>query len=87
MKIKEKDFCPLYDKNKKCHDIENLNCYLCGCPYFRVGKKRSWCSIDAKDGYIHQNCSNCTIPHKIQFIKNNFDKNWKNIMKETIGDI
>jgi len=95
MKIKESDFCPLYKKNKKCHDIEDLNCYFCGCPYFRVGKKQSICSIDAKDGssiigkdgYIHQNCSYCIIPHKKQFIKNNFQKNWKQIMEKTIGDI
>ena len=95
MKQKESDFCPLYKKNKKCHDIENLNCYFCGCPYFRVGEKKSWCSIDAKDGstikakdgYIHQNCSNCTIPHKTKFIKKYFHKDWKIIMKNTIGDV
>jgi hypothetical protein len=58
MKLKHNDFCPLYAKNKKCHDVENLNCYLCACPYFRFdddglwqedGKTRySICSIDAK---------------------------------------
>ncbi len=57
---KEPDFCPLYKKNKKCHDIENLNCYLCACPNFRfnddgLGLKdglvlKSYCSIDSKDG-------------------------------------
>lgn len=31
----EPDFCPLYKDNKKCHDMENLNCYLCACPNFR----------------------------------------------------
>jgi hypothetical protein len=29
------DFCPLYLRNIKCHDIEALNCYLCGCMHFR----------------------------------------------------
>lgn len=60
MKIKEKDFCPLYSENKKCHDMESLNCYICACPNFRFddkGIKRveentqfSFCSIDSKDG-------------------------------------
>ena len=31
----EPDFCPLYKDNKKCHDMEDLNCYLCACPNFR----------------------------------------------------
>ena len=55
----EVDFCPLYAQNKKCHEIENLNCYLCACPYFRFddegleeveGKVRySTCYINAKN--------------------------------------
>jgi hypothetical protein len=32
---KEPGFCPLYAKNEKCHEMEHLNCYLCGCPIFR----------------------------------------------------
>ncbi len=57
---KEPDFCPLYKDNKKCHDMENLNCYLCACPNFRFddeGFKQieektlySICNIDSKDG-------------------------------------
>ncbi len=57
---KENDFCPLYKDNKKCHDYEELNCYLCACPNFRfddkgVSKKDgktvySYCGIDSKDG-------------------------------------
>ena len=56
----EPDFCPLYKENKKCHDMKELNCYLCACPNFRFkdtgvdemeGKTRySFCSIDSKDG-------------------------------------
>lgn len=56
----ENDFCPLYAENKKCHDTEGLNCYLCGCPHFRFndsgidiieGKTRfSLCSIESADG-------------------------------------
>jgi len=60
MKVKEVDFCPLYVDNKKCHDMESLNCYICACPNFRfddVGIKKvdeniqySFCDIESKDG-------------------------------------
>jgi len=56
----EPDFCFLYPENKKCHDMEELNCYLCACPNFRFndnGFKKvdnntqfSFCSIESKDG-------------------------------------
>lgn len=56
----EPGFCPLYAQNKKCHEMEKLNCYLCACPNFRFkddGIKQiedkmqySFCSIDSKDG-------------------------------------
>ncbi len=95
----EKDFCPLYAKNKKCHDIKNLNCYLCACPNFRFndeGFKQiedktlfSYCGIESKDGsrlygdtYIHQNCSKCTVPHLVPYIKKYFNRNWLKIMKK-----
>ena len=88
----EPDFCPLYKDNKKCHDMEKLNCYLCACPLFRLDKQKSYCEIDSKfgstieskDGFIHQNCSNCTIPHKTSYVKKNFNKNWSFIMKDVV---
>ncbi len=56
----EPDFCPLYKDNKKCHDYEDLNCYLCACPNFRFkdegyekvdGKTLySYCGINSRDG-------------------------------------
>ena len=56
----EPDFCPLYKENKKCHDYEDLNCYLCACPNFRfkddgfekIDDKTlfSKCNINSKDG-------------------------------------
>jgi len=58
----EKDFCPLYAENKKCHDIEKLNCYLCACPNFRFNDKGlekvddktqfSCCDINSKKGEL-----------------------------------
>ena len=87
----EPDFCPLYKDNKKCHDIEDLNCYLCACPNFRVGELKSSCAINskygdnivAKDGYIHQDCSACVVPHSTIYTKKVFDKNWQKIMQNT----
>jgi hypothetical protein len=87
------DFCPLFKEGKKCHDMENLNCYLCACPNFRFDDHaevlKSWCSIDSKEGrtiehngIIHQDCSGCTVPHHESYIEKHFDTNWLNIMKK-----
>ena len=100
MQKEEPNFCPLYAENKKCHDMKNLNCYLCACPYFRfddagiknIGDKRlySFCSIYHKNGAVfesdfalHQDCSNCIVPHKENFVRKLFDKKWNNIMKDS----
>jgi len=58
MRLRHPDFCPLYATGEKCHDIEDLNCYLCGCPHFRYcdtglleekdGTRYSRCAIDAR---------------------------------------
>ncbi len=89
---KEIDFCPLYKDNKKCHDIKYLNCYLCGCSNFRLTSTKSYCDINSKyggmiegkDGFIHQNCSSCTIPHQKSFIKKVFNKDWEIMMKDVL---
>ncbi len=71
---KEVDFCLLYASNKKCHEVENLNCYWCACPYFRFNDGGlsmhddkilySICSIDSKEGaqFVHDNAihQDCT---------------------------
>ena len=98
--VKEEiEFCPLYKDNKKCHDMESLNCYLCACPNFRFndeGIKKidsktqySFCDINSKDGRqgiygekIHQDCSKCGVPHHKSYVEQNFDLNWKKIMKK-----
>ena len=99
MRQKHPDFCPLYAKNEKCHEMEDLNCYLCGCPSFRFcdegidrieGKVRySLCAVNAKDGRaletdnaIHQDCSNCLLPHRRSFILKHFDRDWMKIMEK-----
>ena len=93
------EFCLLYERGEKCHEMEDLNCYLCGCPHFRYcdegidtvdGKTRySFCAIDAKEGKtfetdtaIHQDCSDCPLPHLRGFIKKHFDRDWGAIMAD-----
>jgi len=55
MKEKEPDFCPLYAKNKKCHDMQDLNCYICACPNFRFNDD----GLDVYDS--HPILSKCAI--------------------------
>lgn len=89
----EPNFCPLYKDKTPCHSMENLNCYLCACPNFRFDdtapKIKSHCGIDSKDGAIfeyegivHQDCSNCTVPHHEKYIKQHFHRDWKVIMSK-----
>jgi hypothetical protein len=99
MRERHPGFCPLYAEGKRCHELENLNCYLCGCPHFRYcdegideigGKIRySLCAIDAKEGKtfetdtaIHQDCSDCPLPHLSGFIRRHFDRDWAAVMAE-----
>ena len=91
MIINEPSFCLLYKEKKKCHEMKDLNCYLCACPEFRLQedkKIKSYCFINSKFGTIydapdeiHQDCSNCLIPHKKQYILKVFDRDWSRVMK------
>jgi Zn-finger protein len=83
----------LYKDAQKCHDMDDLNCYLCGCPNFRLTdgthSLKSFCAIDSKDGgqfvspqEIHQDCSKCFVPHRVGYIKKHFSKDWLEIMKD-----
>ncbi|DAB30280.1 MAG TPA: hypothetical protein CFH84_05005 [Sulfurimonas sp. UBA12504] len=74
MVLHEREFCLLYQEDKKCHDVETLNCYLCACPHFRFDDNSttnieekteySFCAINAKEGkkFISQNAlhQDCT---------------------------
>ena len=88
----EPGFCPLFKEEKKCHEMEKLNCYLCACPNFRFDDEaavvKSWCSIDSRDGkklehngVVHQDCSGCSVPHHRRYVKKHFDRDWLKIMK------
>ncbi len=56
-----------------------------------INKKslKSYCSVDSVDGTpfeskdaIHQNCSECTLPHHEAYIQKIFDRDWFKMMKE-----
>ncbi|MFA5985293.1 MAG: hypothetical protein WC782_14855 [Methylococcaceae bacterium] len=61
MVLAEPDFCPLYAQKQKCHEVKQLNCYLCACPLFRFNSKGietiqgntvySYCSVNSKFGH------------------------------------
>jgi len=92
MVINEPEFCPLFKESKKCHDIDELNCYLCACPNFRLSETKSTCDINSKDGgsiiaksgFIHQDCSKCSVPHSLSYVKKHFNRDWSFIMKDVI---
>jgi len=56
---KEPNFCPLYKDRIKCHDVADLNCYFCGCPYFRIMS-----STELKDENKNMIVSMCVIDSK-----------------------
>jgi hypothetical protein len=92
LKSKEPDFCILFAKDKKCHDIDSLNCYLCACPNFRFDdsatKIKSYCSIECPNSRTvgkeikHNDCSNCLLPHETKYIDKKFDTDWIKIMEK-----
>lgn len=97
MKEHEVDFCPLYKENKKCHEMKRLNCYMCACPNFRFDDDGlakynnleilSKCTINngkklAAGGFIHQDCSSCTVPHHKAYVLKNFSLDWREMMNE-----
>jgi len=65
MVANEPSFCPLYENNKKCHDIAYINCYMCACPFFRFTDEgilnekgilvKSQCSIKSKRSALSVN--------------------------------
>jgi len=59
MKDKESDFCPLYRTFTKCHVTNKLNCFLCGCPYFKYSDREPIAIVENK-----KIMSVCTISSK-----------------------
>ena len=90
-------YCGLYASSTKCHNIDKLNCFFCGCPHFTYKDEGtiqpngrtlySSCNINAikgsefiTDGAVHQDCSNCEIPHRPNFAHINAPKVIKELL-------
>jgi Zn-finger protein len=68
--------CVCYSENKKCHNLENLNCLFCYCPHYDTSIKEGKCRINSPDGkYIDNHegkildCSDCDFPHKMENVR------------------
>ncbi|MFC1682410.1 cysteine-rich small domain-containing protein [Nanoarchaeota archaeon] len=68
-----KEECVCYKQEKKCHEIENLNCFLCYCPEYdsEVGCKIN--SLKGKwlvsEGGKVWDCSGCDYPHREEVVR------------------
>ena len=68
--------CICYQQNKKCHDLENLNCLFCYCPFYDLSAKEGGCKMNSSKGKYVGNCqgkiwdcSDCDFPHKKENVK------------------
>lgn len=67
----EPTFCGLYATSTKCHDVDKLNCYLCGCPHFICADTPlstedgintfSKCDISSRKAevFVHETAAHC----------------------------
>ena len=69
--------CPCYFENKPCHEIpkENLNCFLCYCPEYKIDVEIGGCGLGNPKGkgkwFYHEalpqgkiwDCCDCSYPH------------------------
>jgi Zn-finger protein len=85
-KEKHPEECPCYGGNP-CHDMEDLNCFLCYCPWYNLEVSEGGCKLnnplekgqwfERKGHYISDriwDCSNCTYPHNKKVIKKELTK-------------
>lgn len=78
--------CICYTQNKKCHNIENLNCLFCYCPNYDMSVKEGTCRISSvKVKYVDKHekkildCTDCDFPHKKENIKKILIENLYNL--------
>lgn len=90
--------CPLYSMDVKCHNLENLNCYLCYCPFYDAKKQEGGCLKDnpySKGKWFeHPNlpkgqiwdCSDCNYPHIEKNIREYMLKESKDMNLEDLNE-
>jgi len=75
---KHPNACPCY-KDKPCHNMPELNCFLCYCPNYDTTVKIGGCIINNPNGKWYYNdllpdkkiwdCSDCIHPHSEIVVK------------------
>jgi Zn-finger protein len=90
---RDTSLCPQYKgKNPKpCHEVKDLNCFLCACPNYESEKLEGGCKINSKKGKFHYHknlpkgmvwdCSDCNINHSPKEIEKYLLKNLEKLIK------
>ena len=82
--------CPYYQKEppQPCHDIEDLNCFLCACPNYNSNILKGGCNINSKKGGYNNlpegkvwDCSNCKINHTPKEVEEYLLKNLERLVE------
>jgi len=83
--------CPYYASGKGCHDLEDLNCFLCACPNYESERLEGGCKINSEGGkwHYHENlplgrvwdCSDCEINHTSGEVREYIEKNFDELKK------
>jgi len=73
--------CPC-NSSEPCHNLEELNCFLCFCPWYESEKPEGGCKVGNPLGRGHYfergghstsdriwDCSDCTYPHKKETVR------------------
>lgn len=77
-KKKNPEKCVCYSEGK-CHDVENLNCFLCYCPEYDNSITEEGCRINSSKGkWLFDkklaagkiwDCSDCDYPHQKKVVE------------------
>ncbi|MDD5192421.1 MAG: cysteine-rich small domain-containing protein [Candidatus Nanoarchaeia archaeon] len=91
-KIRSKEHpekCKCYQTQIPCHDLENLNCFLCGCPEYLSESPTGGCNLNSNLGeYIPYDkspegklwaCDGCTYPHHPENVEKYLKANMKQL--------
>lgn len=79
-KLKNSKSCPCF-VDGKCHEVENLNCFLCFCPEYDNSKEEGGCKRGSLKGkwFVKRDkkiwdCSDCDYPHKKETVEKHLKK-------------
>ena len=87
---KHSEQCPYYAQEKPCHDIKDLNCFLCVCPEYHSDMDEGGCRINNQSGKWHSpypysksgkvwDCSDCSFPH--------FQAHIEQYLRQNLGEL